>query len=67
MERSALEQMVESLGGKNLTRVTKELQYLVVGKNPSSKLEKASMLSVRTLDEEQFLELISGAQRSLIA
>jgi DNA ligase (NAD+) len=38
--------------------VSKEIDYVVVGKDPGSKYEKARKLGLRILTEEQFLKMI---------
>ena len=51
--------MVEKHGGKNISAVSKNLNYLVVGEKAGSKLKKAQNLGTITiLDEQQFLDLI---------
>jgi len=56
--RGAAEEKVLSLGGSTLKSVTKKLNYLVVGGEPGSKLEKARKLGVNILNEADFLKLI---------
>ncbi|CAG0906834.1 unnamed protein product [Cyprideis torosa] len=57
--REAAQEMVEKHGGKNLSSVSKNLNYLVAGENAGSKLKKAEALgSVKVLSEEAFLEMI---------
>lgn len=57
--RDDAEEMVEKHGGKNISAVSKNLNYLVVGEKAGSKLKKAQELgSVTILDEQQFLDLI---------
>ncbi len=57
--RESAEEMVEKHGGKNISAVSKNLNYLVVGEKAGSKLKKAEALgSVIILDEQQFLDLI---------
>ncbi len=57
--REKAEEMVEQHGGKNISAVSKNLNYLVVGEKAGSKLKKAEALgSVIILDEQQFLDLI---------
>ncbi|KMQ72584.1 NAD-dependent DNA ligase LigA [Chryseobacterium koreense] len=59
--RESAEEMVEKHGGKNISAVSKNLNYLVVGEKAGSKLKKAQELgTVTILDEQQFLDLISG-------
>ncbi|MEK7503369.1 MAG: NAD-dependent DNA ligase LigA [Patescibacteria group bacterium] len=45
-------------GGHPLTSVSKKTDFLVVGANPSSKLEKARKLGVKTIGEKEFFNLI---------
>ena len=45
-------------GGDPSTSVSKKTDFLVVGANPSSKLEKARKLGVKTINEETFLRLL---------
>ena len=57
--REQAEMMVEQHGGKNISAVSKNLNYLVVGEKAGSKLKKAEALgSVVILDEQQFLDLV---------
>jgi len=57
--RSDAEAMVEERGGKLLSGVSSKLNYLVVGEDAGSKLEKAKKLgTVKVLTEQEFLELI---------
>ena len=57
--REAAEEMVEKHGGKNISAVSKNLNYLVVGEKAGSKLKKAKDIgSIEILDEQQFLNLI---------
>lgn len=66
MKRSAAEEKVEALGAKILSGVSSKLDYLVVGTDAGSKLEKAKKLgSVRILEEEAFLELLTQHGTSL--
>ncbi|MDO5615501.1 MAG: NAD-dependent DNA ligase LigA [Cruoricaptor ignavus] len=59
--RDAAEEMVEKHGGKNISAVSKNLNYLVVGEKAGSKLKKAEALgSVIILDEQEFLDLINN-------
>ncbi|WP_294328869.1 NAD-dependent DNA ligase LigA [uncultured Chryseobacterium sp.] len=57
--RETAEEMVEKHGGKNISAVSKNLNYLVVGEKAGSKLKKAQDIGTITiLDEQQFLDLI---------
>lgn len=58
--RDAAEEMVEKNGGKNISAVSKNLNYLVVGEKAGSKLKKAQDIgTIQILDEQEFLDLIS--------
>lgn len=56
--RQEFEKMAEEAGAKLLSAVSKNLDYLVVGEKAGSKLEKAQKLGVRTLTEQEFLDLL---------
>jgi DNA ligase (NAD+) len=59
LKRSEAEKMAEDQGGKLLSSVSKNLNYLVVGESAGSKLEKAKKIkSIQIIDEEQFLNMI---------
>jgi DNA ligase (NAD+) len=60
-KRSDAETMVEDKGGAILGGVSSKLNYLVVGEDAGSKLEKAKKLgTVNILTEQEFLVLIGG-------
>ncbi len=56
--RSEAKKIVESMGGRVSSSVSKKTDYVVVGKNPGSKFEKAKSLGVKIIDEKEFLKLI---------
>lgn len=57
--RDQAEEMVEKHGGKNISAVSKNLNYLVVGEKAGSKLKKAQDIgTIIVLDEQQFLDLL---------
>jgi len=59
LKRSDAESMVEAKGGKILSGVSSKLDYLIVGEDAGSKLEKAKKIaSIQILDENAFIELI---------
>lgn len=62
LKRSEAESMAEAQGGKILSGVSSKLDYLVVGEDAGSKLEKAKKIpSIQILDEEGFLKLLGKA------
>lgn len=59
-KRSDAETMVEEKGGSLLSGVSSKLNYLIVGEDAGSKLEKAKKLgTVTILTEQEFLQLIN--------
>ncbi len=60
MGRKEAQEKAESLGAKNISAVSSNLNILVVGAEAGSKLKKAQALgTVEILTEDEFLELIS--------
>tara|TARA_Y100000588_G_C14253612_1_gene924520 strand:- start:323 stop:2419 length:2097 start_codon:yes stop_codon:yes gene_type:complete len=60
MSREQAKQAVLEQGGRVTGTVSKSTTYLVVGKDPGSKLQKAEALGVDILDEQAFAKLIMG-------
>jgi DNA ligase (NAD+) len=61
LKRSDAEEMVEANGGKILSGVSSKLDFLIVGEDAGSKLEKAKKIaSIQILDEDGFLKLINN-------
>jgi DNA ligase (NAD+) len=59
LKRSDAEAMVEARGGHILSGVSSKLNYLVVGEDAGSKLEKAKKIaSIKIITEAEFIELI---------
>jgi DNA ligase (NAD+) len=62
LKRGDAEEIVEKNGGKILSGVSSKLNYLVVGEDAGSKLEKAKKINtVKIISEEEFLKIISKA------
>ncbi|MCD6574662.1 NAD-dependent DNA ligase LigA [Candidatus Aerophobetes bacterium] len=57
--REEAKEKVEKEGGKVSSSVSRRTSYVVVGKNPGSKLDKARRYGVKTINEEEFIRLIS--------
>lgn len=61
LKRSEAEAKVEAAGGIILSGVSSKLNYLVVGADAGSKLEKAKKInSIKVITEQEFIELING-------
>ncbi len=58
MSRDEAKKQIRDLGGKTSESVSKLTSFVVVGKEPGSKKEKAESLGVKFLREKEFLELI---------
>lgn len=58
MTRSEAKARIEALGGKVSASVSRKASYVVAGKDPGSKFDKAKQLEVKILDEKQFIEIV---------
>jgi len=59
--RTEAQKMVEANGGKNISAVSKNLNYLIAGEKAGSKLKKAEEIgTVIVLSEDDFLTMING-------
>jgi DNA ligase (NAD+) len=56
--RDQAKQMIEDHGGRVVGSVSKKTDYVVVGADAGSKLEKAQTLGIKTLDEAGLRELL---------
>lgn len=61
LKRSVAEESVEKNGGSILSGVSSKLNYLVVGEDAGSKLEKAKKIpGIKIISEEDFLKMLPG-------
>jgi DNA ligase (NAD+) len=56
--RDEAREFIESNGGKATDSVSKKTSYLVLGENPGSKFEKAKLLGVKIINEDEFRKLV---------
>ena len=56
--RNKIEEMIRKAGGKVLLSVSSNLDYLVIGQKPGSKLKKAQALNIKIIDEEDLFKLL---------
>jgi DNA ligase (NAD+) len=65
LKRSEAEELVEKNGGKIVSGVSSKLNYLVVGEDAGSKLEKARKIqSINVLNEAEFLDLLRNFKKN---
>lgn len=57
--RDKASELIEKLGGKISSSVSKKTTYVIVGENPGSKYEKARQLNIPIINEEELFEKIS--------
>ncbi len=60
MPRSQAQSLIEENGGKTQSSVTKETNLVIAGEDAGSKLEKARVLGIRIIDENEFERLLKG-------
>jgi DNA ligase (NAD+) len=59
LKREEAKNIVRSMGGTVSENVSLKTSYVVVGENPGSKFKKAQALGIKTINEKEFLEMIS--------
>ena len=57
MSRTKASEIIEQLGGKVSSSVSKKTNYVVAGENAGSKLTKAENLGIKILTEDEFLAM----------
>lgn len=60
--RSQAEEIVQRYGGRVASSVSRATDIVVVGQNPGSKYQRALELGIKTINEEQFLEMVRQAK-----
>ena len=60
MSRDEAKRRIRNLGGEISDGVSKKTSYVVSGKEPGSKLEKAKKLGIQTLLEQEFTKMIKS-------
>jgi DNA ligase (NAD+) len=58
MTRDEAKQRIEALGGKVNSSISRKTNFVVVGNDAGSKLEKAKTLGILLLDEQKFLNML---------
>ena len=60
MTREEAKHRIESLGGKVVSSISKNTNFVIVGADAGSKLEKAKTLGILLLDEQKFLNMLQN-------
>lgn len=63
MTRSEAKELVRKLGAETPDSVSKKTTLVVVGEDPGSKYEKALKLGIKTITEEEFLDIIGRFEK----
>ncbi|MBN8572133.1 MAG: hypothetical protein J0M18_21125 [Ignavibacteria bacterium] len=59
-KREEAGKIIEDLGGKTSSSVSKKTDFLLAGSDAGSKLDKAKSLGVKILDEDEFEKMIGS-------
>ena len=57
--RDQASEIIEKLGGKVSSSVSKKTSFVLTGEDAGSKLAKAQQLGVKVISESEFLEMIN--------
>lgn len=57
-DRDSIKSILENIGAKVSSSISKKTDFLFYGENAGSKLTKAQELNIKTLSEEEFLKLL---------
>jgi DNA ligase (NAD+) len=60
MTREEAKQRIEAFGGKVVSGISRKTDYVVVGSDAGSKLDKAKTLGIPLLDEQKFLNMLQN-------
>lgn len=58
LSREQATELIEKNGGKVSSSVSKNTDFVLLGENAGSKLQKAQALGIKTISEEEFLKMI---------
>jgi DNA ligase (NAD+) len=59
MSRERAYEMIREMGGEAGESISSKTNYLIIGKDPGSKLQKAQKLGVKIIEEKEFLKLLN--------
>ena len=65
MSRDEIKELIEDLGGKNVSSISSKTSFIVAGdKMGPEKRKKAEALGIEIKSEAEFLEMVNGQQTS---
>ena len=59
LSREDATKLIEENGGKVSSSVSKNTDYVLLGKEPGSKYDKALVLGIKIIEEDEFLSLLN--------
>jgi len=60
--REEAEELVENKGGQATSSISDETDFVVAGKNPGRKLDRAKKREIRVLDENEFVKILTEGE-----
>lgn len=63
-ERKEIEELIQKLGGKPASSVSKNTSFVVAGDSAGSKLDKARELGIEVIDEAEFIRRIDHKEKA---
>ena len=58
--RGEASEIIEKLGGKTSSSVSKKTSFVLAGDEAGSKLEKAQNLGITIISEDEFIKMVNG-------
>ncbi|MHA2019578.1 MAG: BRCT domain-containing protein, partial [Promethearchaeota archaeon] len=66
--RNEMKELIISNGGEVLSAISKNVDYLVLGENPGSKLEKARKIgSIKIISEGEILKMVKQPSKVVLS
>jgi len=63
LKRDEVKNKIEINGGKFVSSISSKTDYLILGENPGSKLQKAKKIGTKIISEDEFLNIINKEQK----
>ena len=60
--REEAEELVENKGGQATSSISDETDFVVAGKKPGRKLDRAKKREIRVLDENEFVKILTEGE-----